>query len=274
MILATGASGNVGTPLLSQLAARQAPVRAVTRHASRTARSAPQAEAVEADLRRPATLAPALDGVRSLFLLLPADGDLPGILDLARESGVRHVVYVSSLLAQTHPNSPMGRGPLEGERAVRDSGLDWTILRPWAYASNAVWWAPAIREHGVVRAGAAKASSPVIHPADIASVAAEALLDERHRGRLYPLTGPEEITPVGQVRAIGAALGRDLRFEELSGEEHLTQLRQYMPEEMAIEMAGGGDSDGPGVLHTVREVTGTPARTFAQWAREHVELFR
>lgn len=88
--------------------------------------------------------------------------------------------------------------------------MNWTILRPTQFASNTLWWAAPIREHGTVRVPYADVGLPTIHPADIAAVALVALTEPGHQGRIQALTGPERITARQQVEVIAAALGQDV----------------------------------------------------------------
>lgn len=101
MILVTGATGNIGSALVQELAG-VAPVRALTRDAGR-ARVPAGVEVVEGDLEDVGSLPKALDGVRSIFLLsrMGPDGE---IIDAARRAGVEHVVLVSSITVTTHPH--------------------------------------------------------------------------------------------------------------------------------------------------------------------------
>lgn len=67
---------------------------------------------------------------------------------------------------------------------------------------------------------------PVIDPADIAEVAAACLLDDRHTGGVYELTGPQVITPRQQAQAIAAALGSPVRFHDLTRDEAKAAMAQ------------------------------------------------
>lgn len=218
MILVTGATGNIGSALLRELGESEAgPLRGLTRDVAGAAFPA-GVEAVEGDLSRTASLEPALEGVRSLFLVSRMGSDAE-IIEAARRAGVEHVVLVSSITAQTHPHLGPARENLVVEQLLKDSGMAWTILRPTQFASNALWWAGTIREHETVRVPYADIGLPTIHPADIASVARAALTGPGHRERTYALTGPERITAREQVAAIAATLGRDVPFARISREE-------------------------------------------------------
>ncbi|MFE7588277.1 SDR family oxidoreductase [Kitasatospora sp. NPDC057512] len=277
MILVTGATGNIGSALLRELHARGAgPLRGLTRDASR-ATFPEEVEAVEGDFALPESLKPALDGVRSLFLVsrMGPDADT---LAAARRADVEHVVLVSSITVQTHPHlGPAGEN-LAVERLLKDSGMDWTILRPTQFASNALMWAASIRDREAVRAPYAGTGLPTIHPADIAAVARVALTEPGHRGRTYALTGPEPVTARQQVEAIAAALGRDVPFIEISRREARARMAAVFGEEAAdavLDVTGGDVNDELlAVRDTVSQVTGSPGRPFRQWAAEHAHMFR
>lgn len=277
MILVTGATGNIGSALLRQLhTSGFTRLRGLTRDAARV--SFPSGvEAVEGDLAQPDSLKPALDGVRSLFLLrgLGAEAD---VLMAARQAGVEHVVLVSSITVQTHPHLPATAENLAVEQLLRDSGMAWTILRPTQFASNALWWAQSIREHGTVRVPYADIGLPTIHPADIAAVARVALTEPGHQGRTYALTGPERITPRRQIEAIAAAVGREVAFVEISRQEAHLQMASFMGEQTAdavLDLMGGDINDELlKVRDTVPRITGSPARPFQQWASENGAAFR
>ncbi|AUA17288.1 NAD(P)H-binding protein [Streptomyces sp. SID8382] len=277
MILVTGATGNVGSALLKELHECGAgPLRGLTRDAARA--SFPEGVgAVEGDFAEIASLKPALEGVRSLFLVSRIGSDAD-ILDAAREAAVEHVVLVSSITVQTHPHlGPAGEN-LAVEQLLKDSGMAWTILRPTQFASNVMMWAASIRDGEAVRAPYADTGLPTIHPVDIASVARVALTVPGHRGRTYALTGPEPVTARQQVEAIAAELGRDVPFVEISRREARAQMAAVFGEEAAdavLDVTGGDVNDELlEVRDTVSRVTGSPARPFSQWVSENAAAFR
>lgn len=277
MILVTGATGNIGSALLKELHACGAgPLRGLTRDAARA--TFPEGvEAVQGDFDEPESLKPALDGVRSLFLVSRLGPDAH-VLKAARLAGVEHVVLVSSITVQTHPHlGPAGEN-LAVERLLKDSGMAWTILRPTQFASNALMWAAPIRAGETVRTPYAETGLPTIHPADIAAVARVALTEPGHQGWTYALTGPEPVTARQQVEAIAAVLGRDVPFTEIGRQEAHAQMAAVFGAEAAdavLDVTGGDVNDGLlTVRDTVARVTGSPARPFRQWAAENADVFR
>ncbi len=157
--------------------------------------------------------------------------------------------------------------------------MAWTILRPGAFMSNALMWAPSIKAQGVVYAPFGQATTAAVDPADIAAVAARALTEPGHEAKMYPLTGPELLSPTDQVEALGAALGRSLRLVDVPPEAaKAAMVDSGMPAELAdavlASMAQAGTDHAMAVLPTVEQVTGNPARSFAEWATAHLEAFR
>lgn len=270
-ILVTGATGNVGRHLVDQLTRAGQRVRALTRDPARADLPA-GVEVVAGDLAAPHTLASALDGATGLHLLAAGGDDYatlatgPDILKLAEQAGVRRVTVLWN-----------GKeGPTE--QAVTASGLAWTRLYPVEFMSNALTWVESIKDEGVVREPYGTSLSAVIHEADIAAVAAAALTQDGHAGKTYTLTGPEALTIPQRVRAIGAAIGRELRYVELTEDEAVRRWREAGLSEEVVEMFREWYGNPPPVaytvLPTVEHVTGRAPRTFAQWVAEHADAFR
>lgn len=122
-----------------------------------------------------------------------------------------------------------------------------------------------------------EAARSLIHERDIAAVAVRVLTEDGHGGEKYVLTGPEALTQVEQVRAIGEAIGRSLRFEEISPEAARKQmLAGGWPPSLAdgaLDYWAKLVMEPEPVTHVVEEVTGAPARTFGQWALDHADDF-
>lgn len=279
MIVVTGATGNVGGTVVRLLTGAGEKVTAVSRHIA----DAPEgAVAVRADLADPASLRPALDGAGAVFLcpagdLLAAAGDPAGLVRTIEEAGVRRVVLLSSQASATRPRAISHARLREFERAVRDSGLRWTILRPGGFASNTFAHIASVRADRTVAAPFGDVGLPLIDPADIAEVAVAALRDDRHDGRTYVLTGPAAITPREQAAAIGAALGVELGFTELTRAQAMARLSQVMPEPVAdgtLDIMGAPTGEELAISPHVEEVLGRAPRSFAAWAERNAAAFR
>ncbi|MFE5740660.1 SDR family oxidoreductase [Streptomyces celluloflavus] len=279
MIVVTGATGNVGRPLTRALAEAGRQVTAVSRHAAAVPDGVRH---LAADLTEPASLEPALTGAKALFLLLSGDLHAPGaspadIIGAAEANGVRRVVLLSTQGVATRPFGATRVAMRALENVLRESGLEWAILRPGGFASNALWWAESVRAQRVVAAPFGDVGVPIIDPADIAEVAAACLLDDRHTGGVYELTGPEVITPRGQVAAIAAALGSPVRFHDLTRDEAKAAMSRSMPAELAEDTLTILGSPNPAELRVspdVERVLGRAPRPFADWAARNIAAFR
>ncbi|MCP2259992.1 Uncharacterized conserved protein YbjT, contains NAD(P)-binding and DUF2867 domains [Streptoalloteichus tenebrarius] len=279
-VLVTGATGNVGGQVVAQLRGTGVAVRALARKPE-SADLPEGVEVVRGDLGDASTLDAALEGVDAVFLVWPffTTEAAPAVLE-AIGRHARRVVYLSASGVRDD-GSTDGEGIVfhaEMERLIKGSDLEWTMLRPAGFATNALMWAPQTREGDVVRWIYGDARRSLIHEADIAAVAVRALTEDGHHGARYHLTGPEALTQVEQVEAIGKAVGRPVRWEEMSrvaAREYL--LAHGWPEAFVTgaldAWAGLVDHPEP-VTSTVEQVTGVPARTFHQWAVDHAADFR
>jgi uncharacterized protein YbjT (DUF2867 family) len=270
MIVVTGATGNVGRPLVRALAAAGESVTAVSREVS--AADVPDGVRVrQADLARPASLKSALDGASALFLMVSgAFVPLDEVLGAAEASGVGRVVLLSSQGVAT------GRHPTLLEDSVRGSGLEWTMLQPGAFASNALQWAGSVRSAREVVAPFGDVALPVVDPDDIAAVAAAALRESGHAGAEYVLTGPAAITPREQAAAIGDALGEPVRFVPQTRQEARAVMLGFMPPEVAdvtLDVLGAPSPGEQRVSPDVEKVLGRPPRPFSEWVSRTTAAF-
>jgi uncharacterized protein YbjT (DUF2867 family) len=273
MYLITGSTGNVGADLVDILASSGAPVRALSRGPG----DRDDIEYATGDLNDAATVRPALAGVRGLFLLPGYDG-LPAVLSDARGAGVERVVLLSSSAAAGGDRSnAITAFMLASEEAVRDSGLEWTILRAYGFMSNTLRWLPELSTGDVVREPFPDVPVAMIDPRDIAAVAAAALREPGHAGQTYVLSGPEPLRPADRLATLGEMLHRSLTLDRLAPDAAQAMLAEQMPAPYVAAMtdyyaAGSLDESRP--TGTSARLLNRPPRTFAQWARSHVDRFR
>jgi uncharacterized protein YbjT (DUF2867 family) len=276
-ILVTGATGNVGKHVVSQLAEAGLAVRALCRNPD-TTWLPDGVEAVRGDLTVPETLEPALEGVESVFLIWPgfsAESAAGVVTAVARHA--RRVVYLSADVEDLADDEEPGLFHQGVERLIRHSGLSWTFLRPGGFAANTLGWAAQIRQ-GVVRWPYGEAKRSLIHEKDIAAVAVHALTSAGHSGAKYVLTGPEQLSQAEQVRIIGEVAGHEVRWADQPLDEARDQLLAAWGDPAFVEGAlrGWGEfvARPEKVTDTVEKLLGRPPLTFRQWAEDHVADFR
>ncbi|OIJ67896.1 NAD(P)-dependent oxidoreductase [Streptomyces mangrovisoli] len=239
-------------------------------------------EVVAGDFADPGGLRAALAGADAFFLVtshpMRPEHDV-NALAAARACGVRQVVKLSAL-AVTDPGADdlLTRWQRDNEDRLTASGLDWTLLRPRAFMTNALAWADSVRSEGVVRALYGDGRNAGVDPEDIAEVAARVLTEAGHEGRAYALTGPRALSAREQTERLGHVLGRSLRFVELGEEEALAGWRARLPEPVAQALLHSArrlrDGAKAQVAEDVEAVTGRPPRDFEEWAVEHAAAFR
>jgi uncharacterized protein YbjT (DUF2867 family) len=280
-ILVTGAAGNVGRLVVEGLLAAGENVRVLTRN-PRTV-FPPGVEVAVGDLEAPASLEHAFGGAERMYLF-PVPATAREVVARARRAGVRRAVVLSSGAVTAGVDTGFH---LPVERAVEESGLEWTHVRPGEFALNKLWlWGPSIRAERVVRDPFPDAAWFPTHERDIADVAVAALLEDGHAGAAYDVNGPELIGNRAQVRAIAAAIGQDIRHERVTPEQARERyLRQggFAAANAAFLLGftdySGDPAPDAGVapparaLPTCEPVTGRPGRTFAEWARDHAGDF-
>jgi uncharacterized protein YbjT (DUF2867 family) len=274
-IVVTGATGNVGRPLVTALVDAGAKVRAVSRR--------PQSAGLPADVEVVESASEAVAGASAVFLNSRALGsELAAVVDQARREGVGRLVALSAINADDdfsrQPSRFRGDRNKEVEQLVVDSGLQWVSLRPSVFATNfAGMWSAQIRAGDIVRGAYAAASSAPIVETDIAEVAASALLADDLVGQKVPLTGPQSLTNIELVDIIGAVLGRPLKYQEVPDE--LVRQRfvglGFPPEfgDAYIAMLATTIDKPAVVTDGVQQIVGRPAQSFEQWVVEHKSIF-
>jgi len=260
-VLVLGGTGKVGRRVATRLTARGVPVRIGARTA-----------APAFDWTDPATWREVLAGTQSVFISYAPDIAVPGapqavaaFTELAAAQGVTRVVLLS------------GRGEQEAEaaeRLVQDGPLPWTILR-------CSWFAQNFSEDflldpilaGEVALPVDGATEPFLDCDDIAEVATEALLDDRHAGQVYELTGPRLLTFGDAIGEIARAAERPIRFTTIPPEEFAAGLAAagLSRDEVSLVsylFATVLDGRNSSVRNGVERALGRPPRDFADYIRQ------
>ncbi|MEU0089611.1 NAD(P)H-binding protein [Kribbella sp. NPDC006257] len=273
-ILVTGATGRVGRHVVQGLLEAGTTVRALVRDPAALPSGI---EFVQGDIYDEPTVERAAAGMDAAFLLWPsfsAAGAQPVVAALTEQ--VPRVVYLSSM--GVRDDLPPAANGVWGEIEDLLIGSDWTFLRPGGFAANTLNWADDVRRGDVVRVSSPEAGRSLIHERDIAAVAVLALLDDKHIGQKYTLTGPETLTQTEQIAILSKALGKPIQIEELTP----TQARQQMLDQGADPLLAESsvtywaslvDNPEP-VTTTIPALLHRRALTYSEWAEEHADKFR
>lgn len=284
-ILVIGATGHVGGAVTSRLVAAQSAgaqlkVRAMVRNPA-TSKLPVSVETVAGDLTDVVSVRAALDGMERVFLVWPfgsAQLAPPVITEIAAQAD--RIVYLSSIGVRDDgmdADDPITQFHTDLEGLVRATDLEWTFVRSGGMASNTLGWASQIRAESVVRWPYGQGARALVHEADLAEIAVRALTGDDLIGLAPEISGPKSLSQIDQVRAVGAALGRVLRWEEIPRAD----ARHVLVSFGWTEAMADGALDAWAALVTTPEpptggfesITGRPGRSFAQWAVDHVEDF-
>jgi uncharacterized protein YbjT (DUF2867 family) len=260
LTLVLGGTGKTGRRVVQRLTAQGKPVRIGSRSGG-----------VPFDWEDPATWAPALAGATAAYVSYYPDLAAPGaaetigsFAEIAVHSGTRRLVMLS------------GRGEDEAvacEKALADSGADWTVLRCSWFDQNfseGYLLEPVMSGHVFLPAG--PAGEPFLDADDIADVAAAVLTQSGHTGQVYELTGPRLLTFADAVAEVAAATGRPIGYTAVPATDYTEALAAEGVPADVIELLtylfttvldGRNAHLGDGI----QQVLGRPARDFADYAR-------
>lgn len=222
-LVVTGATGNIGTPLVHHLLDKGHRVVAVARQSPRLdALKQAGAETAAGDLTDSAFLAQTLRGADAAFLMIPPNAQAAdflayqtqvgeAIVRAVREAGLKRAVHLSSIGA----DEPAGTGPVVGlhhqeARLNAVEGLTVAHLRPSYFMENMLANVPMIQHMNLMgSAMRPDLAFPMVATRDIAARAAELLdADNFENHSVQYLLGPREYTQQEAARAIGQAIGK------------------------------------------------------------------
>lgn len=280
MILVTGATGTVGGEVARSLTARGERVRVLVRDGAKGAPFEQNGhEVAVGDFSDPASLDAALDGVDHVFLVCaagPDQAELEGnVIDAAVRAGVDHLVKLSVAGADAGATVRFARIHAEVEEKLRASGLGYTLLQPNGFMQNSLAYAGSIAADGAFYATEGRVSW--VDARDIGDAGAAALVDAGHQGETHVLTGPEGLTNADLAARLSEALGREVRYVEVTPEQAKeSMLGMGFPEwtvDALVELfedvyAKGYAADA---ASGVKDLTGNEPRTYAQFAADHRE---
>ncbi len=260
-ILVIGGTGKTGQRVVERLKTRDIPVRIGSRAAE-----------PPFDWENPETWAGALDGMDMVYITFQPDLAAPGARKAIEEftsqavkSGIQKMVLLS------------GKGEKEAElceQVVMNSGADWTIVRASWFNQNfseSFFLDPILA--GYVALPRAEALVPYVDADDIADVVVETLLDDKHVGQIYELTGPRQWTFKQITEEISKVTGRDIKFESITMDEYTNMLKEHqVPEDyiwlinyLFTEVLVDKNSI---ITNDIEKVLGRKAKDFSEYARE------
>ncbi len=278
MILVTGATGNTGRAVVDGLLAVGARVRAMVRRAEQAGSFPAGVEVAVADMGRADSLPAAVEGVEQMLLISPLD---PGLVEMqgqmaraAQAGGVRRIVKISTEIADPQSEALIGRWHGLAEQAVEATGLAFFHLRPCNFMQNLYSFARDIESTGSFSAPLGSARISLVHVDDLASVTVAALLKSDPGNGSLVVTGADRPTYGEFAQALGAALGRPIRYEattpDIAQQRFLAAgVPAWKARELLLMYAYLQDPLHTRTTDAVGTFTGKAPRAFADFVQEY-----
>lgn len=282
-ILLIGGTGRIGRHVAAGLVARGIRPRVLARDPDVAASAlGGGVELRRGDLDDAASLMAAMEGAGAAYLASAVGPRLveqhARAIDCARRAGVAHMVRVSTEGVEADGGMALSDWHRAGEAELERSGLAWTHLRPCNFMHNMLGFAPSIAARGEIRAPFGAGRMTLVDVGDIAAVAVACLLDDRHRGRAYRITGEDWLGYAGIAACVGTVIGREVRYVALSPDEARAEMGAsgtppWLIDDLLAMYAMLGQDRAAPVTEVVRVACGHAPRRFADFAREHAAAF-
>jgi uncharacterized protein YbjT (DUF2867 family) len=284
-VLVVGGTGTVGSQVVRNLLQQGHGVRILTRTAERATAVPEGSRGIVGDLQQPASLGRAFQDAEGVFLCtaLTQDETAQGLAAVraAREAAVRRIVYMSIHNLESGPHIPHFASKIPIERAIRESGIPYTILRPNNFFQNDLWFREAIVRYGVYPQPIGRVGISRVDARDIADMAAAALTQPGHEGAVYPAVGPDVLTGDAVAEIWTRHLGRDVYYAGDDLDAWSAQARAMLPEWLVRDLAVMFAHFQRQGLHATGEdlalqsrVLGHPPRSFDSFAAEVAPVWR
>jgi uncharacterized protein YbjT (DUF2867 family) len=279
-VLLTGATGNIGKPLVQTLLSQGRSIKVLARDTDQIP-SQPGVEAVKGDLADPTSLVQAFRGVDRLFLLTPLVPDMVKLglngVRAAKAAGIKHVVRSSGLGAMEE-GIAIARWHRAIEKELEASGMAWTFLRPNSFFQNLFFQAMAIKGQSAFYTSLGEGKISLVDTRDVAQVAARALTEPGHEGRAYDLTGPEALNGVELAAILSRVLSRTISCVVISEEASKQAMAQMNMPSVIVDGLAELDAIGragyaAALSPDLSKLLGRAGRSFEQFARDHRAAF-
>jgi uncharacterized protein YbjT (DUF2867 family) len=285
MILITGSTGKTGGEVARQLAAARTPFRALVRDADKAEPvRALGAELIVGDMADKACLEQALQGVDKALLVLPnIEQQLiyeKQFTDAAVSSGVRHLVYLSSLESVPESKNPITQNHVAAENYIKQSGLTWTMIRPTFFMQIFGGMAAKIKETGKIIMPAGNGTVSTTDLRDVGEIIRNILTGDssNYDNQSYDLTGPQLLTFSEIADRFSKVLGKPIQYVDQPMDEFRRALRsvnlsKWRTDAVVKELEAIGNGAVDHTTDTIEKLLGRPPLSLDRYIDDHRTLF-
>jgi uncharacterized protein YbjT (DUF2867 family) len=240
-VLVIGGTGATGGEVIAALRGAGIQVRCMSRYASKLKNLPEGVEGCVGDLEKPASLPAAYARVDAVFLMtaLSRNETLQGLaaVSAAKSAGIKKLVYLSVPMPPGSDHIPHYLSKIPIERTLRESGINYTILRPNNFFQNDyLWCRAAVMSYGVYPQPIGSKGLTRVDVRDFADAVVNVFTRPGHDNAEYPLHGPDVLTGEETARIFSHHLGRPVRYAGNDLEAWAKQSQHMMPEWMVRDL--------------------------------------
>ncbi len=283
--LVIGGTGQVGSMVVAGLLKQGSAVRVMSHSPDKLKKLPAGVEGIRADLDDAASLPAAFDRIDSVFLLCTAnpsetDEGLAAV-SAAKTAGVGKIVYMSAFMPKGAEAVPLLRSKMPIEKAVRESGIPYTILRPNNFFQNDLWLKDAIMQYGVYPTPLGNTGVNRVDVRDIADGAVNALTKSGYEGGTYSVIGPDTLTGETIAGIYTKHLGREIRYSGDDLDAWAENVKGMLPEFLVSDFRimfrffqEHGMIASKDDLERMQKLLGRKPRTFDAFVKEITAAWR
>ena len=283
MLLLTGVTGKTGGASAQALLKKGVPLRAIVRNAEKAAALKDAGvELVIGDVTDPAVLEKAMTGVDKALMTMP-NGEKQlelekQFVDVAKRSGVRHVIKMSSMEAVADAKSPIAKIHYASGQYLQKSGLAWTLIKPNFFMQNFLGSAGSIKEKGQFFLPMGEGKTVMADTRDIGAVVAAVMTGTGHEGKAYEVTGPEVLSFADAAARFSTVLGRKIEYVHVPMAAYRVTLSRFLTNEWHLNAVCElfqeiADTRTLHTTDTVQKLTGKAPISLEQFVRDHQAAF-
>ena len=284
MILITGATGKTGSATAKSLGEKGERFRALIRNEEKKeGLESLGGEVVIGSIENTDVVNQSMQGVKTVLVLLPnSESQLAlekQLVDSAKQAGVERIVKMSSIEATPDAKSPIPKLHLESEEYIKQSGLEWTMIKPNFYMQNLLASAGTIKDQGKIFLPMGEGKTGMIDTTDVGTVIAKVLSEDGHESMNHEITGPEILSFYEVAEIFSKALGKQVDYVDVPMDAYKETLGQFLTNQWHLDavidlfkgIAEGGIEDK---TNTFNELTGETPKSLSQFLAENSFIFK
>ena len=284
MILLTGATGKTGSATAKALNERGIKFKALIRNEEkREGIESLGGEVIIGSIENKEAVDQSMVDVETALILLPnSENQLSlekQLVDSAKQAGANRIVKMSSIEATPDATSPIPRLHLESEEYIKQSGLNWTMVKPNFYMQNLLASAATIKDQGKIFLPMGEGKTGMIDTTDVGKVLAKVLSEDGHESMNHEITGPEILSFFEVAEIFTQGLGKQVDYVDVPLAAYKETLGQFLTNQWHLDavidlfkgIADGGIEEK---TDTYSNLMGESPKSLSQFISENSFIFK